>query len=78
MAAALACPRKRQQWPCTPLPPGRAPSTAVVYASELAPPGWEGRHGAFMVASCQAGLLAGEIAVMISEPFGGQGAVEVP
>jgi hypothetical protein len=44
-----------------------------VYASELAPPGWEGRHGAFMVGSCQAGLLAGEVAVMIGE-CRGQGA----
>jgi len=39
--------------------------TAVVYAAELAPAGWEGRHGAFIVAFCQGGLLTGEIAVMI-------------
>jgi MFS family permease len=27
--------------------------TAVVYASELAPPGWEARHGCFIVSFCQ-------------------------
>lgn len=42
-------------------------STAVVYAAELAPPGWEGRHSTFIVAWCQAGLLLGEIVVMLSE-----------
>ncbi|KIZ04144.1 Putative proline/betaine transporter [Monoraphidium neglectum] len=39
--------------------------TAVVYAAELAPPGWEGRHSTFIVAFCQAGLLAGELAVLL-------------
>ncbi|GBF97663.1 MFS transporter [Raphidocelis subcapitata] len=39
--------------------------TAVVYAAEIAPPGWEGRHSTFIVAWCQAGLLLGEAMVML-------------
>jgi hypothetical protein len=39
--------------------------TAVVYAAEIAPPGWEGRHSTFIVAWCQGGLLVGEAMVML-------------